>query len=329
MIVRNPRPPRIAVLLAALALAAGALLAAPAVAAAAKIVVTDATIRLGDLFQVQDARADTPVARAPAPGRHLTLDRRWLARLARAHRVAWRPTGRGGITVERAGTPVPRDRLTSALTEALENRTGTSGEVDIFNRNLRLFVPTGKAPSVQVEDIALDRRSQRFTARITLPGDGEAVTRLRLTGLYAAVARVPVPRRDIAAGEVISARDLAWITVRESRIKDNLIAARDGLVGQSPRRRLRAGQMVRADQVGPPILVRPKSAVTMEISNPYMSLTAQGVALDKGSAGDVVRIRNLQSGKTVHAVVTGPDRVTVRPVQHLAAHTPQDSGASQ
>ena len=326
---RTHHLPRRATLLALALLAAAALAAPTAAEAAAKIVVTEPTIRLGDLFQVGDDRADTPVARSPAPGRQLSLDRNWLIRLARAHRLPWHPTGTGGLTVERAGTPVDGNRVKAALARALQERTGTTGEVDIFNRNLNLFVPVGKAPTVRVEDVAFDDRSQRFTAGIALAGDGDAVARLRLSGLYAPLTRLPVPRHDIAAGEIIDEDDLTWVAVRESRVRDNLVVDRDGLVGQSPSRRLQAGRVVRAALVGPPILVRAKSTVTMEISAPYMSLTARGVAIDEGAAGDVVRVRNLQSGKTVHAVVVGPDRVAAQPMQQLATNATLDKGALQ
>ncbi|MHA1114439.1 MAG: hypothetical protein ACTSRY_08045, partial [Alphaproteobacteria bacterium] len=83
---------RAAAYLAAALLAGAFLLAAPgAEAAASKVVVTENVIRLGDLFQTDDKRAEIPVARAPAPGQRVALDGRWLSRLARAHRVAWRP----------------------------------------------------------------------------------------------------------------------------------------------------------------------------------------------------------------------------------------------
>ena len=42
-----------------------------------------------------------------------------------------------------------------------------------------------------------------------------------------------------------------------------------------------------------------------------MQLTAKGKSLENGGKGDVVRIQNTDSGKTIEAVVIGPERVAV------------------
>jgi len=51
-----------------------------------------------------------------------------------------------------------------------------------------------------------------------------------------------------------------------------------------------------------------------------MTLTAQGKAEEDGSRGDVIRVRNLQSNKTIEATITGPDSVAVNLGPRLAAN---------
>lgn len=38
-----------------------------------------------------------------------------------------------------------------------------------------------------------------------------------------------------------------------------------------------------------------------------------GVALEPGQLGQAIRVTNARSGRLVHVIVTGPNKVTVRP----------------
>ena len=58
-----------------------------------KAVVLDGPVlRLGDLFDGLGEEAAREIARAPAPGRRVELDARWLAAVAKGYGVAWRPS---------------------------------------------------------------------------------------------------------------------------------------------------------------------------------------------------------------------------------------------
>jgi flagella basal body P-ring formation protein FlgA len=62
-----------------------------------------------------------------------------------------------------------------------------------------------------------------------------------------------------------------------------------------------------------PILVRRGAIVTIRLETPNMSLTARGKALENGSAGDVIRVVNLQSNKTIQVEVTAENDVRAIP----------------
>lgn len=84
-------------ILVMLAAAACFILAVAAHAATLRpeVLVTGEQVTLGDLFDGLPAdRAMVAVARAPGPGRTVTLDAGWITRVAQTYGVAWTP-GRG------------------------------------------------------------------------------------------------------------------------------------------------------------------------------------------------------------------------------------------
>src|SRR3546814_2370244 len=84
------------------------------------------------------------------------------------------------------------------------------------------------------------------------------------------------------------------------------------LVGMSPRRGLAANTPIRIHDVERPIDVARGDTVVMTLQSGALMITARGRALDQGALGQVVRVLNVDSNRTVEAVVTGPNAVSIR-----------------
>ncbi|HEX6979216.1 MAG TPA: flagellar basal body P-ring formation chaperone FlgA [Alphaproteobacteria bacterium] len=275
--------------------------------------VTDGFVRLGDLFEGIAAGADIVVARAPAPGRQMTFDAATLYRLAQAYRIDWRPQSRFDRTlVQRVGRIIPASDIVARLDEAIAAEANrTDFEVELSQRQADVILPIDATPSVEVRDLSLDPQGGRFTAMLVVGGDHPAARHLMVSGRVHATVRVPVLRRTIDAGDIINKGDIEWIRVRESRIGGDTITDPARLIGTTPRRRLKAGELIREGETRPPVVVDRNSTVTILLQVGNMTLTAQGRATEDGAKGDVIRVVNLQSKRTIEATVEGPDLVTV------------------
>ncbi|HVZ69160.1 MAG TPA: flagellar basal body P-ring formation chaperone FlgA [Rhizomicrobium sp.] len=122
-------------------------------------------------------------------------------------------------------------------------------------------------------------------------------------------ARVVVPSRDIARGEIISESDLTLGTAQASQIRSGTITSIADLSGMQARRYLRAGELVLATDVRRPIVITKGETVTMTFDAPGISLTATGRALSEGGIGETVTVLNPVSYRQVMATVTGPGTV--------------------
>jgi flagella basal body P-ring formation protein FlgA len=121
--------------------------------------------------------------------------------------------------------------------------------------------------------------------------------------------RVVVPSRDIARGEVISQADLVYGSIPSTNVFSGVVTSMDALNGMEARRMLRAGEIVRSDDVRHPIVVAKGSIVTMTFVAPGVVLTASGRAMGEGGVGDTVTVQNPASFRQISCVVTGPGAV--------------------
>lgn len=315
-----------------LALVFGLLLALPVQAGQAprampvllkkSVVIDGAILRLGDLFEGLTEAADTAVARAPAPGRRVELDARWLAAVASGYGVDWRPASTlDSVVVTRASQIIGAARIEAVLQAALAER-GVTGDVSLVldNPTLRLELPVDAESTLALAGLAHDPASGRFTAHLQAPAGAAPLARATVTGRAVQMAEVPVLRRRALPGEIISRGDIDWLRQRSDRLAGNVVLDVQRLIGKSPRRPIRAGEAIRAGNLREPVLVPRKSLVILRLETDRMVLTAQGRALEDGASGQVIRVMNTKSNAVINGVVVRAGTVRVLPATIAAAN---------
>jgi flagellar basal body P-ring formation protein FlgA len=282
--------------------------------------VTGGYIRLGDLFSDAGEMTEAIVAYAPAPGRRAIFDARWLYRVARNHRLAWRPiTLRDRAVVTRFSHTIGRREIEDHILALLtEQGIDADMQVVLGNRMMRLHVPGDSDASIAVDDLMYDPRTGRVTAIVTAPAGDPAAQRIRVTGQVHRMRDLPVLARPMSNGQVIGKSDLKWMRVRSDRLQRDVIFDPAELIGRVPRHSLRSMMALRTSDVQRPVVVTKGSIVTMILRRPGMMLTAKGLALDNGSHGDTIKVSNTHSSLVVDAEVTGTNMVTVRPARRVA-----------
>jgi flagella basal body P-ring formation protein FlgA len=88
-------------------------------------------------------------------------------------------------------------------------------------------------------------------------------------------------------------------------------AVRAQAVGMQIRKQLRAGQVLKAADLGKPDLVQRDDNVTLVYETTGLYLTMRGKAMENGTEGDVVNVLNLQSKRTVVGTVVGRGQVAI------------------
>ena len=115
-----------------------------------------------------------------------------------------------------------------------------------------------------------------------------------------------VVTHTLLARDTITDADLTDSRRLVDRLGDDALLARDQIVGQSAARDLQAGTVLTARLVTPVELIRVGQDVTIDTVAGGISLKTVARALQSGTLGQTVRLRNEATDLPIDAVVTGP-----------------------
>jgi len=277
------------------------------------VIVEGNYILLGDLFTNAGPKADTRVAYAPKPGRRSFFDAKWLFRVARAYGLKWRPlTLKTRAIVERSSQEIFRDEIEDALAASFQDRGYQNKfEIELGNRSLKIYVAANEPATIGVENLSVNRSTGRFVATMVTPANKPGAKRYRLTGRIHKLVQVPVVGRRLSRGDVIRKNDIEWINVREYTLRRGYILDDNEIIGMAAKRYIAARAPIATSQIQRPQLVSKGDLVTISLNAGQMSLKTQGRAMEAGSHGDVVRVKNSKSKKVVETRVTGKGTVKV------------------
>ncbi|MCC3244643.1 flagellar basal body P-ring formation chaperone FlgA [Methylocystis sp. WRRC1] len=135
---------------------------------------------------------------------------------------------------------------------------------------------------------------------------------LTLVAARAQESQVPVPRVTIYPGDQITDQVLEEKNYRLPNGADALVfLSRTGLVGKVARRTLLPGQPIPTIAVDNPHVVKVGAQVRIVFSEGGMQITTYGVAQQAGAVGDVIRVRNQESGLFISGRVQSDGSILV------------------
>jgi flagella basal body P-ring formation protein FlgA len=235
--------------LSLLALLGPFLLGAPSVKAAELrpyVTLSDAVIRLSDLFTDAGPNAERILGPAPEPGRKIVVPAGQLAAIARQYGVDWRPASdHDEAVLERPARAPSRQELIDALAAVLK-REGAGEDLDIALTTGALPPVPASAPlEVRVLGLDFDAARGAFTADVTLLSPGMAPSALKVAGRVWAMAEVPVPALRLDPGVVIAPADLKVLRIRKDQLGEDAALTLNDVIGLTPRHPLIPGQVIR------------------------------------------------------------------------------------
>ena len=268
-------------------------------------------LMLSHLFANLPADADQRIGEAPAPGQRLVIGARQLWQYAKAVGLAWRPTNaKQSVVITRASVEVPME----AISEIIADRLASEGladdfDIEVFGRTSKLFVAAGTPIDLSVDALSFTPRTKRFDGTVSVR-DGGVIS---VSGRIVPVVEVPMLRRHAMPGQVITDEMIVWQRVPARQAGVTTVTRHEDIVGHTARRPVTAGVPVRMTDLKPNLLVTKGNLITLMVLSGNMTLTARGEALDSGTEGAVIRVRNSHSKRVIEAKVVAPDIAVVEP----------------
>ena len=131
---------------------------------------------------------------------------------------------------------------------------------------------------------------------------------LAQTAVAPAVAghRLPVPAVVIYPGEVVRDSSLVEKEFPDAFLDAGFVVQRPDLLGKVAKRTLLPGQAIAANAVALPKLVTIGAMVRVVFEEGGLNISTYAAALQGGAAGDLISVRNPESGITLSGVIA-PD----------------------
>lgn len=165
--------------------------------------------------------------------------------------------------------------------------------------------------------LQVDPDAKRWQAQAYILAAGKTLKVTPVAGRYDEMIAVPVLTRQITDRDVIEAADLDEVMMPSARLRKDTVTEPGALVGKSARRVISARRPIRATEVIAPKVIEKGAAVEMVYRTPYIAIRTSGEALEDGTTGALIRVKNSDSGRAVSAKVISAGRVEVSPTESV------------
>lgn len=279
-------------------------------------------IRLGDVADIQGVDSalterlrGIEIGRAPLPGLTRTLDFPYLKARLRFQQIdpstlMWDVPPRLSVTT--ASQRVTGADLLAAARAYIQ--IGRNGDVTRLSIQPTTHPPDLLLPAGALELRARGRPSADLAGLVTVTVeawvDGALTRSVNVPVRVGQLFEVVVAARPVARHALLGAEDVRTerreVVPRQDPIRDL-----GAIIGRRAIRGISSGEPMLAGMVELPPLVRRGEIVLVIAEGQGLRATALGEAREEGKAGEVVRVRNLSSGREVYGQVEGERTVRV------------------
>lgn len=286
-----------------------------------QVSVTGPAVTVADLFTEPGDSGNIVVARAPLPGKRVTLGIESIAAVLRRNEMTWRrvaPPAR--VTVRRESRTVPEAEIRDVIADNL--RSGGAPErfaLRFSGRVPTLHIGLNVVPEINVVTARFDKRTNRFDSIVSVSTPEQGTRKISMTGFIQELVRVPVLTETAGIGKRLTRSMVEWTEIQVAKLPGDALLDTQLIANMEARRTIRAGYPIRAGSVSKPALVKRGNLITILFRRPGLELATAARALDGGAKDDVIRVRNLSSKMVREVRIIGQDLAEASPTLNRTA----------
>lgn len=276
--------------------------------------ISDHMLRLGDIFEgLPENKANVVLGPAPQPGKEMVLTAATLMRVAQAQDLDWRPTATTDqIVIRRNATVIGKDIVEKLINEKLfENGLTGAYKLSMANSIADIVMPDTMPAQAEISKFSFNVQKDTFEATIAAPSASNPAYEMNVTGSVDRIVSLPVLKTSLKNGDIIGQGDVDFIDVLQKDVQRDYILKAETLNGMTPRRMVMAGKPIRDLELENPQIVTRGAAVTLVYKDGPMTLSARGKSMQDGARGDLVRVVNMNSNRSLEGIVTAENEITV------------------
>jgi len=159
-----------------------------------------------------------------------------------------------------------------------------------------------------IQHLDINKDSEEFTA-IVKPQIG--AFEIEVSGKFSAGIKIPLIAKTVNKGNTITQEDIELKIYPKNKLTDDSIVNVSDLIGKSATKVLTKGTAVKKDDVKTALLIRKNATVSAIYRNNNIEIKALAIAQEDGSVGDIINLKNYDTGKGFKAMVKEDGSVAI------------------
>lgn len=155
--------------------------------------------------------------------------------------------------------------------------------------------------------LTIDQALAKFRVRV----DYNSLGSDEISGHYILYAEVPVASRLIKIGEVIVSSDIYTNRVRASSVRSYYASSSSEVIGMQARKNLLPGSMIRVADIARQPVIKQHDPVNLVYLSGNIELKTTGIAMGAGGIGDMIKVRNEDTGAVLLGQIINKNTVQV------------------
>ncbi len=199
---------------------------------------------------------------------------------------------------------ITKSAIESKIAVELQNK-GLSDKIKvvILGRPENSFFASERPFDTHIEKIEYDAQTSKFRANVSYFQDGILAKQEEIIGRYESLVEIPVLKARLSKGALISSEDVEYIEFSSSRVRGDIVAEADQIVGKSLKRTVSPKRPIKLDEIVEPVLIKKDDIVTLLYKTDYIEIKATGIALEEGALGSVIQVKNEKSGAIIRGKI--------------------------
>lgn len=214
------------------------------------------------------------------------------------------------VAIQKGGEILYESQLQNLIQKAIENvypMLTSHGELSDYRIPPYIFIPQkGQYVEVVLPTISPKRLSLQFVLKDI---DGTILRQYTGTVLLSIWQPVPSAGKPLNRGDYVNPEDITWINKNIAFLRDDIWDGKGG--PWQIKRSIGIGQPIYRSDLEPLAIVRKGNIIKLNYNKGSIHLSVNVEALEDGTYGSFIQVRNLQSKKIVYATVVDSNTVEI------------------
>jgi flagella basal body P-ring formation protein FlgA len=194
-----------------------------------------------------------------------------------------------------------RDEVLTKLNQTETEKIAIS-ELKIISESSGSKADFDKLSNLEIEDsfkmseFTENQEKLSFSGRISSPEKS-----FKFEGKFNKTSEALVLSRTVKKGETITESDLKLVDLSRDKIFENAIKDKEDLIGKTAQKLIPQNKQILPTDVKFETIVKKGAVVTVIFKNQSMEIKTVAQAIQNGTFGQIIKLKNLSSGKIIEA----------------------------